>query len=206
MEFIVSSSELLQHLTAVKGVINAKNTLPILENYLFNLSNNTLKITASDLETTLNTEIVLANANGEGIIAIEAKKLTDILKEFTEQPLTFKINDETFQVDIVTQNGKFSIPGMSGIEYPKHPALDESNMSSVQIPADIFLKGLNYTLFATSDDDIRPIMTGINVELKKDFFRMVSTDSHKLVRFTRTDINAEKDDSFILPKKSYKSN
>ena len=202
MEFIVSSTELLQHLSVVKGVINSKNTLPILDNYLFNLEGNSLKITASDLETTLNTEISLSNANGNGIVAIEAKRLTDILKEFSEQPLTFKISEETFQVDIITQNGKFSIPCQSGIEYPKVPTLDEENATSVVIPSEILLRGINCTIFATSDDELRPVMTGIFVELKEDHFRMVSTDSHKLVRFTRTDLKPSKEDSFILPKKS----
>ena len=201
MDFIVSSTELLQHLSAVKGVINSKNTLPMLDNFLFDLDGNTLKITASDLETTLKTEISLSNTSGSGTVAIEAKRLTDILKEFSEQPLTFKINDETFHIEIITQNGKFSIPGQSGIEYPKVPELEEGAASSIQIQSEYLLKGINTTLFATSDDELRPVMTGIFVELKKDHFRMVSTDSHKLVRYTRTDITSKKEDSFILPKK-----
>ncbi len=202
MEFIVSSTELLQHLNAVKGVINSKNTLPILDNYLFNLDGNTLSITASDLETTLNTQISLSNANGSGLIAIEAKRLTDILKEFSEQPLTFKINESNYQVDIITQNGKFSIPCQSGVEYPKLPIIDEANITSVTLPSEIFLKGINCTIFATSDDELRPVMTGILIEFKKEHFRMVSTDSHKLVRYTRTDIIPSKEDAVILPKKS----
>lgn len=201
MDFIVSSTELLQHLSAIKGVINSKNTLPMLDNFLFNLDGGTLKITASDLETTLKTEIKLSNSTGNGTVAIEAKRMTDILKEFSEQPLTFKIDDETFHVDIITQNGKFSIPGLSGVEYPKVPELEEASASTIQVASEYLLKGINSTLFATSDDELRPVMTGIFVELKKEHFRMVSTDSHKLVRYTRTDITAAKEDGFILPKK-----
>ncbi|MDR2963283.1 MAG: DNA polymerase III subunit beta [Bacteroidales bacterium] len=201
MEFIVSTSELLSQLNIVKTVINSKNSLAILDNFLFTLSGNVLKIAATDLETTLNTEIELSNANGDGVIAIEAKSLTDFLKEFTDQPLTFKINLETYQIDILSTSGKFSIVGQSGEEFPKLPQLEEE-YSSVTIDSEILQKGITGTLFATADDDMRPVMNGILVELSTDHLRFVATDSHKLARYTRSDIKSDKNASFILPKKT----
>jgi DNA polymerase III subunit beta len=202
MEFIVSSSELLAQLGTIKNVINSKNTLPILDNFLFNLDNNVLKITASDLETTINTQIQLNNASGDGVIAVESKRLTDILKEFSDQPLTFKIDTENYHVDIYSENGKFSIMGQNGEEYPKLPELDETKSTKIQLPSSIILKGINSTLFATGDDELRPVMNGILVEMKPEYLRMVATDSHKLVRYTRTDVKADSEAEFILPKKT----
>jgi len=202
MEFIVSSSELLSQLSAIKGVINSKNTLPILDNFLFNLESNTLKLTASDLETTLNTQLSLDNASGSGTIAIESRRLTDILKEFPDQPLTFKIDQDSYQVDIFSQNGKYSIMGQNGDDFPKVPEVNESEANSLDISGEVFLKGINNTIFATADDELRPVMNGILVELTTEHFRLVASDSHKLVRFTRTDYKSEQDSAFILPKKS----
>lgn len=202
MKFIVSSTELLNQLSVVKGVINSKNTLPILDNFLFELSGNMLKISASDLETTMNTSLELNEVEGEGAIAIEAKRLTDILKEFTEQPLTFTINPDNFQVDIFSANGKFSIMGQNGDEFPKLPALDENDVASIQMETEVLARGITNTIFATADDELRPVMNGILVELSTDYFRLVASDSHKLVRYTRKDIKADNEAQFILPKKT----
>lgn len=201
MEFIVSTSELLSQLNIVKSVINSKNTLPILDNFLFKLEGNTLKIAASDLETTLHTQIELDNAKGKGVIAIDAKRITDLLKEFTDQPLTFNINQETSQIDINSASGKFSIVGQNGDEFPKVPQLGEE-FSSISIHSELLQKGIASTIFATGDDEMRPVMNGVLVELTKKHFRLVATDSHKLARYTRLDIQAETDSSFILPKKT----
>jgi len=202
MKFIVSSTELLNQLAVVKGVINSKNTLPILDNFLFELRGNVLKISASDLETTMNTSVELNEVEGEGVIAIEARRLTDILKEFTEQPLTFSVNTENSQVDIFSANGKFSIMGQNGEEFPKIAVLDENDAASIQMPSSIFMKGIVNTIFATADDELRPVMNGILVELSTEHFRLVASDSHKLVRYTRKDIRSDQDAQFILPKKS----
>jgi len=201
MEFIVSSTELINQLNLVKGVINSKNTLPILDNFLFVLDDNKLKITSSDLETTLDTEIILTSAKGKGVIAIEAKRLTDIIKQFSEQPLTFVVDTESFQIDILTQNGKFSIKGQDGEEFPKVPSLQKS-FNSMRLPASVLSRGINNTLFATADDELRPVMNGILMEISEDYLRMVASDAHKLVKYTRTDVKAEKSASFILPKKT----
>ncbi|MBN2261976.1 MAG: DNA polymerase III subunit beta [Prolixibacteraceae bacterium] len=201
MKFVVSSTELLNHLTAISRVISSKSTLPILDNFLFNLEAQKITITASDLETTLITWVELENTEGEGQIAIPAKLLIDTLKEFPEQPLTFQINNETFAVDIFSENGKFSIVGQDGEEFPSLPQINESNATSVSMNHSVLLNGINKTLFATADDELRPVMNGIFFEISPEEITFVASDAHKLVRYKRTDVKAEMESSFILPKK-----
>lgn len=201
MNFIISSTELLSHLQAISKVISSKNTLPILDNFLFKLEGQQLIVTASDLETTFITSINLENATGEGEIAIEAKRLNDILKEFSDQPLTFKVDLEALSVDIVTDNGKFSVIGQKGNEFPKLPALQEDKAFKFSINPEILLSGVNKTLFATADDELRPVMNGIFMELNPESLTFVASDAHKLVRYTRKDVKPDLTASFILPKK-----
>jgi DNA polymerase III subunit beta len=201
MKFVVSSTELLNHLTAISRVISSKSTLPILDNFLFNLEENKLTITASDLETTLITWVNLDNTEGIGEIAIPAKLSIDTLKEFPEQPLTFQINTETFAIEIFSENGKFSIMGQNGEEYPELPEVHASTATSVTMGHDILLNGINKTLFATADDELRPVMNGILIEISPDEATFVASDAHKLVRYKRSDVKSDIDSSFILPKK-----
>jgi len=201
MKFVVSSTELLSHLSAISKVINSKNTLPILDNYLFLLEDNRLTVTASDLESTLITSLELENTSGTGTIAVPAKLMNETLKEFPEQPLTFQIDPETFAVDIYSQNGKFSIVGQNGEDFPQQPMLNEGIASSINVNHHVLLSGINKTLFATADDELRPVMNGIFIELSTDDMKFVASDAHKLVRYKRFDAKAEKDASFILPKK-----
>lgn len=201
MKFVVSSTELLNHLTAISRVISSKSTLPILDNFLFNLEAQKITITASDLETTLITWVELENTEGEGQIAIPAKLLIDTLKEFPEQPLTFQINNNTFAVDIFSENGKFSIVGQDGEEFPSLQQINESNATNVSMSHSVLLNGINKTLFATADDELRPVMNGIFFEISPEEITFVASDAHKLVRYKRTDIKAEMESSFILPKK-----
>jgi len=201
MKFVVSSTELLNHLTAISRVISSKSTLPILDNFLFNLEENKLTITASDLESTLITWVGLDNTEGIGEIAVPAKLLIDTLKEFPEQPLTFQINTETFAIDIFSENGKFSIMGQNGEDYPELPELHSSSATSVVMGHDILLSGINKTLFATADDELRPVMNGILIEISPEDVTFVASDAHKLVRYKRSDVKADIDSSFILPKK-----
>jgi DNA polymerase-3 subunit beta len=201
MKFVVSSTELLSHLAAISKVINSKNTLPILDNYLFLLEDNRLTVTASDLESTLITSLELENTNGTGTIAVPAKLMNETLKEFPEQPLTFQIDPETFAIDIFSQNGKFSIVGQNGEDFPQQPILNESVASTINVNHHVLLSGINKTLFATADDELRPVMNGIFVELTTDDMKFVASDAHKLVRYKRFDAKAERDASFILPKK-----
>ena len=201
MKFVVSSTELLGHLQAISRVISAKNTLPILDNFLFQLAENVLTITASDLETTLITTISLENTDGDGSIAIPARILNDILKEFPEQPLTFDINDDSFAIVINSENGKFSIMGQNGTDFPQIPSIKEEQKLEITFGSEVLLTGINRTLFATANDELRPIMNGILFEFTPDYMTFVASDAHKLVRYQRKDIQAEKESSFILPKK-----
>jgi DNA polymerase-3 subunit beta len=200
MRFVVSSTELLRHLNAISRVISNKNTLPILDNFLFQLEGNTLTVTASDLETTLITTLSLENTEGDGNIAIPAKILIDTLKEFPEQPLTFNINMDTMAVEILSENGKFSIVGQNGTDFPQLPELGDG-ATSLNMPHDVLLSGINKTLFATADDELRPVMNGIYIELSEDDLTFVASDAHKLVRYKRSDARADVQSSFILPKK-----
>ncbi|WP_159519331.1 DNA polymerase III subunit beta [Sunxiuqinia indica] len=201
MKFVVSSTELLSHLNAISKVISSKNTLPILDNYLFQLEDNRLTITASDLESTLITSIELDNTEGTGDVAVPAKLLNDTLKEFPEQPLTFQINGENSAIDIYSENGKFSIVGQNGEDFPELPELKEEATATIDVNHDVLLNGITKTLFATADDELRPVMNGIFVELGNDDLTFVASDAHKLVRYKRADAKAEVESSFILPKK-----
>ncbi|WP_163321870.1 MULTISPECIES: DNA polymerase III subunit beta [Draconibacterium] len=201
MKFVVSSTELLSHLSAISKVISSKSTMPILDNFLFQLSETELTITASDLESTLITSLELDNIEGEGAIAVPAKLITDTLKEFPEQPLTFQIDGDSYHVEIFSDNGKFSIMGQNAEDFPEQPALDEEGASSIDVSHVVLQKGIEKTLFATADDELRPVMNGIYVELTPDFVSFVASDAHKLVRYRRLDAKAEFESSFILPKK-----
>jgi DNA polymerase III subunit beta len=201
MKFVVSSSELLGHLQSISRVISSKNTLPILDNFLFNLSGNDLEITASDLESTLITRMKLENTDGDGTIALPARILLDTLKEFSVQPLTFDINMETMAVVISSENGKFNVVGQNGIDFPALPAIKKEKKISFAINADVLLSGISKTLFATADDELRPVMGGIFIEASTDKITFVASDAHKLVRYQRTDAKADDNASFILPKK-----
>ncbi|MFZ0282173.1 MAG: DNA polymerase III subunit beta [Bacteroidales bacterium] len=201
MKFVVSSTELLGHLQAISRVISSKNTLPILDNFLFNLAGNDLEITASDLESTLITRMKLENASDDGTVALPARILLDTLKEFPVQPLAFDINPDTLAVVITSENGKFNVVGQNGIDFPALPAIKKDKKFSFPINADVLLAGISRTLFATADDELRPVMGGIFVEASTDRITFVASDAHKLVRYQRTDAHADDNASFILPKK-----
>jgi DNA polymerase-3 subunit beta len=200
MKFIVSSTELLRSLNAISRVISTKNTLPILDNFLFKLEEGSLTITASDLETTLITALQLESTEGEGRVAVPAKIVIDTLKEFPEQPLTFNIDVDSMAIEILSETGKFSIVGQNGDDFPQLPEPEEG-AADIAIPHDILLSGINKTLFATADDELRPVMNGIFVELSADDITLVASDAHKLVKYKRSDVKADTDASFILPKK-----
>ncbi len=201
MKFVVSSTELLSHLTAISKVISSKSTLPILDNFLFRITESGLTITASDSESTLITMLELDNIDGEGVIAIPAKLLIDTLKEFPEQPLTFQIDATTFGIQIFSENGKYTIVGGDGEDYPETPEAREDTVTSIMVSRKALQKGIEKTLFATADDELRPVMNGIFVELTPDFMSFVASDAHKLVRYRRTDSKSDVNNSFILPKK-----
>lgn len=201
MKFVVSSTELLSHLSALSKVISSKSTMPILDNFLFQLTETELTITASDLESTLITSLELDNIEGEGAIAVPAKRVIDSLKEFPEQPLTFHIDSDSYNVEIFSDNGKFSIMGQNAEDFPEQPTLNAEGTSSININHTVLRKGIDKTLFATADDELRPVMNGVYIELSPEYMSFVASDAHKLVRYRRTDAKAEFESSFILPKK-----
>jgi DNA polymerase-3 subunit beta len=202
MKFVVSSSGLLSHLQAISRAIASKSPMPILDNFLFSLEEQKLTITASDTEVTMITTLDLDSAEGEGVIAMPSKILLETLKKFPEQPLSFEIDQETFAVDIRTDKGKFSVVGQNGEDFPALPQLDEDKASKLQLPADTLLTGIVKTLFATAEDELRPVMNGILFEFTPENMTFVASDSHKLVRYQRLDVKTDYDEaSFILPKK-----
>lgn len=201
MKFVVSSTELLSHLTVVSRVISSKNTLPILDNFLFNLKGNDLEITASDLETTLTTRIKLENVTDDGQVAIPYRILVDTLKEFPEQPLTFDINKSNQAIKVSTDTGEFNIVGQPAEDFPIKASIKSESKVSLQLPAASLLSGISKTIFATADDEMRPVMNGILLELSDESLTFVASDAHKLVRYKRLDVKPQQHASFILPKK-----
>jgi DNA polymerase III, beta subunit len=200
MKFVVSSASLLNHLQAISRVINSKNTLPILDCFLLDLKGNELSLTAADNETRLETLVEVNAAEGEGSLAINAKNLLDPLRELPDQPLTFDINDETLEVFIYYHNGKYNFVGLKGDEYPEPKELKESSLT-LNMDAETLFSGINRTVFATADDELRPVMNGIYFDITADDLTFVASDGHKLVRVTTTEAKGEGRSSFILPKK-----
>lgn len=199
MKFIVSSSVLLKNLQSISGVLNSSNTLPILDNFLFEINKNRLQISGSDLETTMSTSLELEKADKGGSVAIPAKLLLDILKSLPDHPITFNINPETFGIEISSDYGKYKLSGQNGNEFPKNPKIDGA--SKLSIPAHVINRAIGKTIFATGNDELRPVMSGVFFQLAEDALTFVATDAHKLVRYKRTDSKAPKAASFILPKK-----
>ena len=199
MNFITSSTALLRHLQSISGVLSTSNTLPILDNFLFEIVDNQLTISASDLETTMRTSMEV-EANGEGKIAIPAKLLLDVLKNLPDQPCTFSIDYATFGIEIAYDNGKSKMVGFNGDEFPKIPVIE--NSSSVRVSGEIISSAINKTLFATGNDDLRPVMSGVFCQFSPQDIIFVATDAHKLVRYRRTDLKTEGSSSLILPKKA----
>jgi DNA polymerase-3 subunit beta len=198
MRFIVSSQNLLRSLQAVSGVLNSSNTLPILDDFLVELSGNSLRITASDLETTMTVSMDVSMAEDDGIIAIPAKILIELLKTYGDTPLTFTVS-ENHVIEIAADGAKFHITGHNAEEFPRAPELGET--SGFNLPAEVLLSAINKTIFATGSDDLRPAMSGVYCDLSTDSIIFVATDAHKLVRYKRTDASADNNVSFILPKK-----
>lgn len=198
MKFIVPSTALLKQLQLLQGVLASSNTLPILDNFLFEIDGKQLTVTASDLETTI-TATMPVEAKDKGSVAIPARLLLDTLKAFPEQPLTFNVDGKHHGVAITSDQGTYKMTGFNGAEFPKSPVLEDA--SKLTLPAGTLATAINKTIFATGNDDLRPVMSGIYFELTEEDVRFVATDAHKLVRYKRTDIQAPKAASFIVPKK-----
>lgn len=198
MKFIVSSTSLLKQLQNISGVLSTNNALPILENFLFEIKGKSLTISASDLETTITTKLDVESKT-DGNIAIPARLLLDTLKTFPEQPLTFDINTNKNLVEITSEAGKYKLSGFYAQEFPKVPSIESP--VKVEFKAETLSDAISSTLFATGNDDLRPVMSGVFFQISNDDITFVATDAHKLVRYKRSDIKSEKSASFIVPKK-----
>ncbi len=200
MKFIISSTTLLRSLQKISGVLSTSNTLPILENFLFVLNNNTLTVTASDLETTISVMVEPEKADDAGAVAIPARQLLDIMKTFPEMPVTIISDAETLNVEILAGEGKYKMIGQSHEEFPQVPELEDTK--KITANGAMLVNAFNNTLFATGNDELRPVMSGVYCEINEDNLTFVATDAHKLVRYRRKEVKSETADSFIFPKKT----
>jgi DNA polymerase-3 subunit beta len=198
MRFIISSTTLLKQLQSISGVLSTSSSLPILEDFLLDIKDGKLSIYASDLDNTMSTSVAVESQE-DGRIAIPGKLLLETLKSFPDQPLTFIINNENFGIDIASGFGKYKMIGHDPDEYPKIPTITDG--TSFMMDASILYAGINKTIFATGNDDLRPVMSGVFMQIADSGLIMVATDSHRLVRYTRTDVKSTDASSFILPKK-----
>lgn len=200
MKFVVSTAELLARLTSVSRVISSKNTIPVLDNFLFVLKDDYLTITASDLETTLRASLRIENIEEEGEVTVPAKLLVDSLKEFADVPLEFKTNENNTSIEITWANGDSTLPCTGAEDYPEIAAISQES-TQVSINSQVLLEGINRTIYATAEEELRPVMNGIFFDIDNDALTLVASDAHKLVCYTRHDIKSENRSTFILPKK-----
>ena len=199
MKFIVNSSYLLKQLSYINGVITANPVVPILENFLFEIDKNHLMVTASDLQTSMITEITVESKE-RGNIAVPARILLDTLKNLPDQPVTFSVDETTYSIEISSDNGRYKLSGENATDFPKVPSV--SNDFSVAISSDVLARAINNTIFATSNDELRPAMTGVYVNLGEKDTTFVSTDGHRLVRYRRADVKSESGNTIIIPRKA----
>lgn len=199
MKFIVSSSYLLKQLSAINGVITTNPVVPILENFLFEINDGKLTITASDLQTSMITELEV-EAKENGSIAVPSKILLETLRNLPEQPVTFSIDEETYSIEINSDNGRYKLAGENATDFPKVPSVSDGN--DVNISSDVLGNAINNTILATSSDELRPAMTGVYLNLSDTNTTFVATDGHRLIRYRRVDIAADNGASMIIPRKA----
>jgi DNA polymerase-3 subunit beta len=197
MKFIVSSSYLLKQLQVLGGIINSNNTLPILDNFLFDLDGSSLTVSASDLETTISSKLEVESGE-KGSVCIPARLLLDTLKTFPEQPLTFTVEDNN-TVEISSNHGKYALAYANGEEFPSPVELKDPSSTTIQ--GDILATAISKTIFASGNDDLRPVMSGVFFQFSTDDLTFVATDAHKLVKYSRADVSATQAAEFIMPKK-----
>ncbi|HEX9651531.1 MAG TPA: DNA polymerase III subunit beta [Cyclobacteriaceae bacterium] len=199
MKFIVSSSALLKQLSGINGVITTNPVVPILENFLFEINDSKLTITASDLQTSMITELEIESKES-GSIAVPAKILMDTLKNLPEQPVNFSIDEQTYSVEISSDNGRYKLSGENATDFPKVPSVSDD--FSVEMSSGVLAKAVASTIFATSNDELRPAMTGVYVNLSDSNTTFVATDGHRLIRYRRADVKSENGSAIIIPRKA----
>jgi len=199
MKFIVNSSYLLKQLSHINGVITTNPVVPILENFLFEVDKSNLTVTASDLQTSMITEITVESKE-KGSIAVPARILLDTLKNLPDQPVTFSIDESTYSIEISSDNGRYKLSGENATDFPKVPSV--ANDFSAQVSSEVLARAVNNTIFATSNDELRPAMTGVYVNLGEKNTTFVATDGHRLVRYRRTDVKSDNGNAIIIPRKA----
>lgn len=200
MRFTVSSTALSSKLNALAKVINSKNSLPILADFLFDMHDNTLHLTASDSENVINTQVEVNESDSNGRFAINSHNLIEAIKSFSEQPITFDVNLQDNIAKISYQNGLFSLPVDNADEYPQTQRIgDGANV--ISMPSSVLADTINRSIFATAQDELRPVMNGIYFDLTPDHLAVVASDGHKLVRNKVFTVRSEQPAAFILPKK-----
>lgn len=198
MKFIVSSTRLLKELQTIAGIIQTNNTLPILDNFLFKLDDNELVVSATDLETSMSVTLAV-NGEGKGLLAMPARILLDTLKTFPDQPLTFVVDDNKNSVELSSDYGKYALSCLDGNDFPRFPEVEDA--STATLPATSLAEAIQKTIFATGNDDLRPVMSGVFFQFSSECLIFVATDAHKLVRYKRTDLSSDNTAEFIMPKK-----
>jgi len=199
MKFVISSSSLLKELSAINGVIISNPTVPILENFMFELDNKKLTVTASDMQTVMITEFEVDSID-KGSFTLPARLLLDTLRSLPEQSIQVKINEETFGTELVTANGRYKLAGEDSSGFPRVP---QANYDfSIEMDSDMLGSAIKNTIFATSTDDLRPAMTGVCIQVSKDATTFVATDGHRLIRYRRKDVKSTSEASFTLPRKA----
>jgi len=199
MKFIVNSSYLLRQLSQINGVITTNPVVPILENFLFEVNKTTLTVTASDLQTSMITDINVESKE-KGSIAVPARILLDTLKNLPDQPVTFSIDETSYAIEISSDNGRYKLAGENATDFPKVPGVSQD--FSAAISSQVLAHAINSTIFATSSDELRPAMTGVYVNLGEKNTTFVATDGHRLVRYRRTDVKSENGNAIIIPRKA----
>jgi len=199
MKFIVNSSYLLKQLSHINGVITTNPVVPILENFLFDVEKSKLTVTASDLQTSMITELQIESKE-KGNIAVPARILLDTLKNLPDQPVTFSVDESTYSIEISSDNGRYKLAGENATDFPKVPAV--SNDFNAVLSSDVLGRAINNSIFATSSDELRPAMTGVYVNLGEKNSTFVATDGHRLVRYRRADVKADKGSAIIVPRKA----
>jgi len=199
MKFIVNSAYLLKQLSNINGVITTNPVVPILENFLFELERGALTVTASDLQTSMITELQVESKE-TGSIAVPARILLDTLKNLPEQPVTFSIDESTYSIEIISDNGRYKLSGENATDFPKVRTVSDD--FTAEISTDVLSRAINNTIFATSNDELRPAMTGVYVSLGDKNSTFVATDGHRLVRYRRADVKSENGSAIIIPRKA----
>jgi len=199
MRFIVSTSILLKQLQAISGASSSSTVLPILENFLFEIKDNLLTISATDLQTSMVTSLPI-EAKEDGRVAMPSKILIETLKTLPDQPVAFSVDPATLAIEISAGDGKYKLSGENAEDFPKIPVVE--NASTISMPAPVLAEAINKTIFAVSNDELRPAMAGVLVQMEPQSMTFVATDAHKLVRYRRKDLGSETPTSLILPKKA----